>query len=79
VGEPLIDGRASWKIQAEPKPGYAGKDKGILRNVHGTLWIDKQDYQWVRVEAEVLDTITIGLFLARLNKGAVLEFENQRN
>jgi hypothetical protein len=39
------------------------------------LWIDKATYQWARVEAETTDTISWGLFLARLNPGAKLVFE----
>jgi len=39
------------------------------------MWIDKATYQWVRVEAENTDTISWGLFLARLNAGAKMVFE----
>jgi hypothetical protein len=76
--EPVVDGRPTWKIQAEPNLAYRGKDHGILKNLHGTLWIDKKDYQWVRVESETLDNISIGLFVFRLGKGSLLVFENQR-
>ena len=78
VGEPVLEGRPVWQIRAEPRQDYKGRNGGILRNLHGTLWIDKKDLQWVKVEAESLDTISFGLFLARLAKGAVLTFESQR-
>ena len=39
------------------------------------MWIDKATYQWTRVEAETTDTISWGLFLARLNSGAKMIFE----
>lgn len=78
VGEPVLEGRPVWQIRAEPRRDYKGRNGGILRNLHGTLWIDKKDLQWVKVEAESLDTISFGLFLARLAKGAVLTFESQR-
>jgi hypothetical protein len=42
------------------------------------LWIDKTEYQWVRLEAETTGTISYGLFLARLNPGAKLIFEQTR-
>jgi hypothetical protein len=42
------------------------------------VWIDKAEYQWVRIEAETIDTISVGLFLARLNPGAKLVFEQTR-
>ena len=73
LDEPVIDGHATWKIQAEPNPAYKGKDRGILKNLHGTLWIDKKYYQWVRVESETLDNISIGLFVFRLGKGSRTE------
>ena len=78
VGEPVLEGRPVWQIRAEPRQDYKGRNGGILRNLHGTLWIDQKDLQWVKVEAESLDTISFGLFLARLAKGAVLTFESQR-
>ena len=78
VGEPLLEGHPVWQIRAEPRRDYKGRNGGILRNLRATLWIDKKDLQWVKVEAESLDTMSFGLFLARLAKGAVLTFESQR-
>jgi hypothetical protein len=42
------------------------------------MWIEKAGYQWVRVEAETTETISFGLFLARLNPGAKLVMEQTR-
>jgi hypothetical protein len=42
------------------------------------MWIDKAEYQWVRLEGETTDTISYGVFLARLNPGAKLVFEQTR-
>ena len=39
------------------------------------MWIDKATYQWAKVEGETTGTISWGLFLARLNPGASLVFE----
>jgi hypothetical protein len=78
VGEPLLNGRPVWQITAEPRPDYKGRNGGILHNLRATFWIDQKDFQWVRVEAETLDTISFGLFIARIAKGAVLTFEAQR-
>ena len=75
-----IDGRDVWVIAAEPKPGYRPKrsDARPLMKIHGRIWIDKSEYQWVRIEAETMETISFGLFLARLNPGAKLVFEQAR-
>jgi hypothetical protein len=79
-GDGTIDGRAVWIISGVPKPGYQAKsrDARALTKVRGRVWIDKTDYQWVKVEAETTDTISFGVFLARLNPGARLVFEEER-
>ena len=78
VGETPIEGRKTWEILATPRPGYHGKFGGIFRNVDGRLWIDEQDYEWTKVEAEVLDNFSLGWFLARVNKGTHISFEMTR-
>ncbi len=78
LGEEEINGRKSWKIEARPTGTYKGPHADLLRNMAGILWIDQQDYEWTKVEAESLGTISFGLFLARLSKGARISFENQR-
>ena len=70
-----LNGRTVYEIAATPRQSYRGKYDSLLRNMRGRLFIDKQDYQWVRVEAEALDTISVGLFLARISKGARFTFE----
>ncbi|HEY6393038.1 MAG TPA: hypothetical protein VIX89_17285 [Bryobacteraceae bacterium] len=79
-GEEKVDGRDVWVILAAPKAGYQPKqhDAKPLLKIRGKLWIDKSEYQWVRLEAETMDTISFGLFLARLNPGAKLVFEQMR-
>jgi len=78
--EDLIDGHPAWVISATPRPGYVPKraDAKPLLKIRGTIWIDKTEYQWVRVEAETIDTISFGLFIARLSAGATLLFEQTR-
>jgi hypothetical protein len=72
-----VDGRPVWVVSGAPRPGAAAKsgDAKMLLKLRGRLWIDKATYQWARVEAETTDTISWGLFLARLNSGAKLVFE----
>jgi hypothetical protein len=80
VGDANIDGRDVWVIDATPKPGYQPRhsDAKPLLKIRGRIWIDKIEYQWVRLEAETTGTISYGVFLARLNPGAKLVFEQQR-
>jgi hypothetical protein len=80
VGEPKMEGRDTWEISATPKPDYQPKhrDAKALMKIQGKIWIDKAEFQWVRIEAETTGTISYGLFLARLNPGAKLVFEQTR-
>jgi hypothetical protein len=78
LGETPIEGRRTWEILATPRPGYRGKFGGLFRNIEGKLWIDEQDYEWTKVEAEVLDNFSLGWFLARVDKGTHISFAMTR-
>jgi hypothetical protein len=80
LGDAKIDGHDVWIISATPKPGYRPRhsDAKPLLKVQAKMWIDKAEYQWVRLEAETTATISFGLFIARLNPGAKLVFEQTR-
>ena len=77
IREEMVDGRLAWVIQADPKPGFkpSSFQAKMLLNLRGMFWIEKTGMQIARVEAEVLDTISIGLFLARLSKGTRVKVE----
>ena len=80
LGDEKIGGRDVWVISATPKPGAQPKhgDAKPLLKIQAKVWIDKAEYQWVRLEAETTATISFGLFIARLSPGAKLEFEQTR-
>lgn len=75
-----VDGHPAWVIEAEPRPGYKGKVKHweLLKKFKGRIWVDQQEYQWVRVEAESIAPVSFGWILARLDKGARLTFHQAR-
>ena len=79
-GEAQVDGHDAWVIAGSPKAGYRPKarDAKALPKIRGKIWVDKSSYQWVRLEAETTETIAFGLFVARLNPGARLVFEQTR-
>ena len=79
-GEAQVDGHDVWVIAGWPRAGYRPKDRDAkpLPKIRGKLWVDKSNYQWVRLEAETTETIAFGLFLVRLNPGARLVFEQTR-
>lgn len=78
LGDAVIAGRGAYEISATPRAGYHGELQGILRNLEGTLWIDKQDFNWVKFEADVLKPFSLGWFLARVGAGTHLSYELMR-
>ena len=72
IGSETIDGRDTWVLEGEPRPGYEPKrrDAKILSKFRGRVWIDKAETQWVKLDLTAIDTITFGVFLARIHKGA---------
>jgi hypothetical protein len=73
----LLNGHATILVALTPrrdaKPRTREGDQ--MRNVSVRAWISEAEYELVRVEAEVVDTLSIGLgLLARLHKGAQLSF-----
>jgi hypothetical protein len=70
AGEATIDGHDCWVFDAEPKPGYQPKTREtkVLSGMQGKLWIDKSQYQWVRVEAEVMRPVSM-YGIARVGPG----------
>jgi hypothetical protein len=80
LGEDALEGVAVWVIEATPRAGYKPKAKaaGYYAKLRGRMWISKSDYQVVKIEGETTDTIAIGAFLVRFQKGAHLQVEFAR-
>ncbi|HUQ91545.1 MAG TPA: hypothetical protein VM120_07675 [Bryobacteraceae bacterium] len=80
LGEEVINGRKAWIIDATPRPDYEAKNSraAMLKKFRGRMWIDQKEFQWVRLDGEAIDTVTWGLFLARLAKGSKIFFEQLR-
>ena len=80
LGTQLISGREAWMISAEPRPGFVPHMKyaNYLPKFHGRIWIDKADLQMSKMDVEALDTVSWGLFLARIHKGSHFMIEQTR-
>lgn len=80
MGEEMIGGRKTWVIEATPRAEYRPRNSraAMLKKFKGRMWIDQQEYQWVRMDGEVIETVSWGLFLARLAKGSRIFFEQVR-
>jgi hypothetical protein len=79
-GEDTISGKPAWVIAAEPKPGYKPKDRRakIITKMRGKIWIDQNDYQWVKIDADVIETMSFGFRLVQIDPGGRVEFEQTR-
>lgn len=78
LGEEKVGGEDAWIIQATPRKDFHPTQPhgDILSKIHGRIWIEKKEYNWVKVEADTTDTISFGLFLFRIHKGTRVELEN---
>jgi len=76
----VVAGRPAWVIEMRPKPEFTPSTPrgAMLRHIEGKLWIDKQDIQWAKAEARVIDPIGIGWILARIEPGTQFAVEQTR-
>jgi hypothetical protein len=72
VGEDTAGNRPAWVLRMIPRPGFepATAHAGMLKHIEGTLWIDKEELRWAKAEAHIVDTVSIGWILARIDPGA---------
>ena len=78
----LIGGRPAIAFSLVPRPGFQPRhpDAQLARHFGGRVWIDEADRQFVRLEMEALDDVSLALgFVARLNKGSRAEFDRSRS
>jgi hypothetical protein len=64
--------RTILKYHMEPNPAYKPSSRftAIYSKVRGSIWLDEASDQLARVEGVVTEDISVGLFLARINKGS---------
>lgn len=76
-GQQKLGGRDVYVLRARPKPGYhpPNMETEVLTGMQGRLWVDKDTFQWVRVEAQVIHPVNIEGFLARVEPGTRFELE----
>jgi len=79
-GEESVNGRPAWVIAMTPRAGFEPSTThgGMLSHIEGRLWIDKQDVQWAKAESHVMDPISMGWILARIDQGTRFTLEQTR-
>jgi hypothetical protein len=77
IGEEIVGGRPAYMLQVKPHPGYRphGKYGKLFSKVEGKLWVDTQDFGWVKVDGEVTQSFSIGLLVARVQRGSHIIME----
>ena len=81
AGRETIDGRPTILVTFRPHSGYKPQTKGgkVLQKVAGKAWIDEDEKQLVRIDAELLDPLPVGpAGIFRLQKGAHAYFVRRR-
>ncbi len=80
AGIESLDGRDTYVIDCDPRPGFQPhmKEAKFLSKARGRVWIDKDDLQMKKLDVVFIDTVSFGLFLARIHKGSRVVVENIR-
>jgi len=80
VGEESVEGRPAWVLEATPRHGYKPpfREARMLPKLKGRIWIDREDLEWVRMEADLIDTVSFGWLLARVQPGGHLSLTQTR-
>ena len=81
TGRDELDGRSAIVVAFEPNPAAETSSRGgrILKKFSGRAWVDEEDRQLVRIEAELTDDLSFGLgILAKLKKGAHALFQRRK-
>jgi hypothetical protein len=75
-----LNGRETYVVDADPRPGYEPhtKDAKFLPKFRFRAWLDKAESQWVKLDIQCIDTVSVGLFLVRLHKGSNIQIELTR-
>jgi hypothetical protein len=63
-----------------PHPGYQaqGRYGKMFSKVAGKLWVDKEDFGWIKVDGNVTQSFSMGLFFARVLRGSHITMEQTR-
>ena len=79
-GKEILGGRDTLVIDADPRPGYEPhmKDAKFLPKFRFRVWLDQAEQQWVKLDIQCIDTVSVGLFLLRVHKGSNIQLEQVR-
>ena len=77
AGTEVLGGRPAYVIYADPRPGFEPHQKNakFLPKFRFRVWIDEKDEEWIKLDIQCIDTVSVGLFLASIHKGSNIQIE----
>jgi hypothetical protein len=80
LGTESLEGRDTYVVDLDPRPGYQAhlKEAKMLSKFRGRLWIDRDETQLRKLDIVCIDTVSFGLFLARIHKGTRVIYDQIR-
>ena len=75
AGEQRVNGYDCYVLDAQPDPDYQPpvEKARVLEGMKGRLYVDRHNYHWVKVEAEVTSPVNFGFFVAKVKPGTKFE------
>ena len=75
--EETMNGHAAYVLSATPRKrsGPLSLAAKVLAGMHGTIWIDREQFHAMRAECDVTAPVPLYGFLARVLPGTHIEFE----
>ena len=81
IGRESVDGHPAIRMSFKALSGYTPKTREgkIMQKIAGTAWVSEEDHELARIDAEVIDTISIGFgLLAKVHKGSRVSGERRK-
>lgn len=77
VGTEVLEGHSTYVIDADPRAGFEPhqKDAKFLPKFRFRVWIDKAEEEWVKLDIQCIDTVSVGLFLVQVHQGSNIQIE----
>ncbi len=75
--EQSVEGVNCYVLDAVPNPDYRPplEKAKVLTHMKGRLWIEKTQFHWAKVEAQVTNAVEFGLFIAKVKPGTMFELD----
>ncbi len=77
IGTEGLDSGPAYVIDADPRPGFEPHQRNakFLPKFRFRVWIDKAKEEWVKLDIQCIDTVSVGLFLVRVHRGSNIQIE----